>query len=383
MIARFLFILCFMVPALACAELAPLPDIESLDVNTFVSQSQKIEKTFDEDSELNFTIDIPKDFIERRENLKNDIRDGQLYGEIYNAYGPAIEDVRAYVTVQSIELDRMISAKNWFISRVLQYGYTLRGIDSDDKGDNFEAFYIRLDDKGRTEIVRGRGFLHENRLVLVEYVIPTLLWNTQRDTQIFAIKSFTFQNEFDIAAPEKMVEYAFLDSFYTEFPSSWVFEVSNMDSVNQLDINLKTADRDRFIFAKADITLMSERSIKDRIDKKIYPIDLPSILNSRKNKISDEGFVFDLVMERKKFDLNFDTMMQVTEVYPLRKKTADDFVAFDKNPITREFWLTVIRTPKDVGKNYIISMTAPSRDTDMHKWALATKAYERMIESLR
>lgn len=384
MFIRVLFLVLFAFPAMAEEKLNKLPDVEKLDISTFVSNAQKIEKTYNEDTSLNFSIEIPKNFIVvADEKLKNEIKNDRLYGQIFNAYGPAIEDVRPYVSIKSVQLSRMMSAKNWFVSMVLKNGYTLRGMESDDRGDIFEAFYIRLDNVGRTEIVRGRGFLNENRLVLVEYVIPALLWQSDRDVQIFAVKSFEFTKKYSILSPEKMIEYAYLDSFYTEFPSSWVFDVDIGDAVNRLDVSLKAADRDRFIFSKADITVVSSRSLRDRLDKRIYLVGLPEIIKGRQLQIGELGYEADDVLERPELDVGVETSMNVTEVYPLRKKTSDDYVAYNKNPVVREFWMTVIRTPKDNGKNYVFSMIMPPREIDMEKWALSVATYKHMVESLR
>jgi hypothetical protein len=381
---RILFLMFFAFPVMAQDKLEKLPDVETLDINTFVSNAQKIEKTYKEDTSLDFVMEIPKNFIVvANDKLKNNVKGDLLYGEIFNAYGPAIEDVIPYISMRSIELKRLISAKNWFVSEVLNRGYTLRGFETDDREETFDAFYIRLDNVGRTEIVRGRGFLNENRLVLVEYVIPTLLWQSDRDVQIFAMKSFEFAKKYKISSPEKMMQYTYLDSFYTEFPNSWAFDIDIGDAVNRLDINLKTTDRDRFIFSTADVTVVSSRSLKDRLDKKIYPVGLPDVIKERQSAIALLKYEADNVLERPKLEVGFETLLNVTEVYPLRKKMSENYVAYGKNPIMREFWMTVIRTPKDNGKNYVFSMVMPPRGTNIEKWALSVATYRHMIESLR
>ena len=280
-------------------------------------------------------------------------------------------------------MDRLISAKNWFVSMVLKMGHTLRGIEADELGHNFEAFYIRLDNQGRTEIVRGRGFRHENRLVIVEYVIPTLLWQSDRDVQIFAIKSFEFLNKYEVIAPEKIIKYSYLDSLYTEFPQSWRFEANIGETINRVDFNLKATDINKFIFATADATIVSSKSLKDRLDKRVYPVGLPDIIKARQDQISEKGYEAGDVLERPEIKVGFDTTLNVTEIYPLKKKKSDNYVAYNENPTVREFWMTVIRTPNDNGKNYVFSMIMPPRATDIEKWALSVATYKHMIETLR
>ena len=382
---RFLFLILFLsFPVVAQDKLEKLPEVHALDINTFVSNAQKIEKTYEDNASLNFSIEIPKNFIVVDDDkLKNKIENDRLYGEIFNAYGPAIQDVRPYVSVRSIELDRLISAKNWFVSMVLKMGHTLRSIENDVLGNNFEAFYIRLDNQGRTEIVRGRGFRHENRLVMVEYIIPTLLWQSDRDIQIFAIKSFEFLNKYEVIAPEKITKYSYLDSLYTEFPQSWRFEANIGETINRVDFNLKATDINKFIFATADATIVNSKSLKDRLDKRVYPVGLPDIIKARQDQISEKGYEAGDVLERPEIKVGFDTTLNVTEVYPLKKKKSDNYVAYNENPTVREFWMTVIRTPNDNGKNYVFSMIMPPRATDIEKWALSVATYKHMIETLR
>jgi hypothetical protein len=74
--------------------------------------------------------------------------------------------------------------------------------------------------------------------------------------------------------------------------------------------------------------------------------------------------------------------LQVTEVYPLRKKLTD-YVTHREAPVSKEFWVTVVKGTDESGKSYILSMVLPSRDKDLDNWALGTKAYELMIESIR
>lgn len=381
----FLFIGVMNIYHLAAAQvLEPLPEVKSMDINTFVSQAQLIEKKFSDDFGLSFKMEIPSNFIIRDDNvLKNKLSDNLLIGEIFNAYGPAIQDVRPYITIQSIKPDRLISAKNWFVVNVLKFGYTLRGIESDKKGDRYDAFYVRLDMNGNTEIVRELGFLNGNRIVTVAYVLPILLWETDRDKQIFSIKSFEFLNEVVVQPSEAMSNYSYLDGFSMQYPKSWILQKPNTDSVNALSLSLATADINQFLIANIDVTLVSSKSLRDRIDQSIYETDLPSLIRQTQQKIDDSGYMRGDVIERHEYSLNMPVSMQLTEVYPLSKKQQDVFVSDSKNEVTRELWLTVIQAPEYNGRNYLISMVTPSRSINLYDWAISVKAYETIIESIR
>jgi len=114
----------------------------------------------------------------------------------------------------------------------------------------------------------------------------------------------------------------------------------------------------------------------------IYPTHIPNIINERKGNILAQGFLIGDVMERLSFDLGIESQLQVTEVYPLRKKLTD-YVTHREAPISHEFWITAIKGTEESGKSYIVSMMVPSRQDNLDNWALATKAYQEMIESIR
>ena len=364
--------------------LNPLPDVEKLDANTFVENAKQINRQFPSDALLDFQIQIPKNFMpQSEESLKNINKDNHLYGDVFLAFGPPIEDMRPYVQIQSIELNRLISAKNWMVVRALQWGYTLRAIKPSDDGDSFECFYVRLDNYGRTEIVRARGFRHEGRLVLAEFIIPISLWDQMRDIQIFSVKSFEFENDYSVTSPEPMSDFNYLDSFYFTYPESWILQRRESGSVNRIDVSLRTADENEFVFATADITLVSSKSLKDRVDQMVYPLNLPSLIKERMKDIDEAGYDIDPILEQHQYSLNFEESFQTTEVYPLRQKTSSVYIEENQNAVSREFWITVIRKPKSDGKNYIISMVAPSRKVNMMQWAIATQAYKDMIKSIR
>tara|TARA_B100001750_G_scaffold246448_1_gene268781 strand:- start:489 stop:1667 length:1179 start_codon:yes stop_codon:yes gene_type:complete len=373
-------------PILAESKLDPLPEPATLDINDFVGQSKLVTQEFENDASLNFQMQIPKSFIIRdQDKLKNIEKDGKIYGPIFTALGSSVGDTtRPYISVQAIELDRLISAKNWIITKSLEWGYTLRGIEEEDpEGNAFDAFYIRLDSSGNTEIVRARGFLHDTRLILVEFVLPVPLWEQGRDTQIFSIKSFEFLETFAISSPEEMNNFSYLDSFYLEYPTSWRLNRRDLGSVNTIDVNLKTTDSNNFMLAETDITVVSSKSLRDRADQMVYPFNLPKIIKDRMKVVNDMGFDIDPIMEQHDYKLSFTPEFQTTEVYPLRKKQSSVYVTDATSDVSREFWLTVLKRPEEEGKNYIITMIAPSRTVNLYQWAIAVKAYEHMITSIR
>ena len=361
-----------------------LPDVVSMDLQTFVSNSEKITKEFTDDPYLNFEVQLPKDLTERHYNvLKHYESNNRVYGEVYRKDGIAVEDVRPYFSVRAHELSRYISAKNWFVTNLMSNNGSLRGLETDKKGDSFEALYVRFDTLGRTEVVRAKGVLKGSRVITAEYVVPPLLWEEQRDIQTFVIKSFEFKGALDNQNVEPLMSYSHLESFSMNYPQSWRLDTNSRDVENRIDLSFFTADEMMVVFSKIEITLVADQSLNDPLDRSRYPTYLPQIIRERKAAIEEQGLIVGDVMERRTYDLSFEAGSQVTEIYPLRKKLTN-YVTHRKAPISREFWVTVIKGTEESGKNYIVSMIVPSRtESSAKKWALAAKAYEVMIETMR
>lgn len=384
MIRHILFCLMFIALPSHAQKYDPLPVAQDMDKATFESQSQLIEKSFESQSKLDFKIRMPNNFIVNPNlQLKNYGKNGVLYGQIFYAYGPSSYDLKSYLSVQSFELDRAISAKNWILSKALSDNYTVKGLISADNGREFDAFYIRLDKFERQEAVRSKGFLHEGKLLLVEYTVPIKLFNRDRDEQIHSIDSFEFVRSYNITPPEEIDSYEYLDSFMVKYPKSWVVIKKHEDLKNQHAVSFKTANENNFLFATANIMVISSRSLRDRVDDNIYPVNFSSIIKENKKMIEDFGFVAQPMLERRDYQLNYETDLKITEVYPLKKKKSHVFIDDKDRAVSHEFWLTVIKTPEENGKNYILSMLLPSRNSNFYQWSIAAEAYRIMVESAR
>jgi len=119
-------------------------------------------------------------------------------------------------------------------------------------------------------------------------------------------------------------------------------------------------------------------------DKTIFPVDLPQIIKDMKAEIAEsKDYETVDVIERRQYDLNFDTALSITEVYGLRKAIADTYVVERQNQVTQELWVSVIKSAKHNKQSYIIMMVIPSRDKNFYQWAVSTRAYENILKTLR
>jgi|GEM_PF-1660391 len=367
-------------------SIRPLPVFETLDVQTFTAQSSEIIKEVIEDPLLNYRINLQNDYTQKPyDTLKNETHDGRLYGTVFEAYGPSTAgNGRPHIRLISEKIDRAIAIDHWLKIRALDNQYTLRSYELGETGQDYDAFYVRLDDLGQSEAVRERGFLNENRIVRFEFSIPIKMWNQQKDIQIHTVKSFAFLNKYDVLIPEGEERYSFLGSLSLNHPKSWRFSKIESNHVNEAKASFVTADYHNFIFGKIEVATTSETSLSDAIDQTIYPVDLPHIIDDIKMTLLKNGiYETSKLIERVEVPLAFETNLNITEVYAIRKSNSDDYLFDQEKRITHELWLSVIKSNKDNKQQYVVGMLIPSRDVNFKQWALGSYAYKSMVNSLK
>ncbi len=347
------------------------------------SMMKEANVTFDHNSVLNFTVQIPQNYrVVPKDRLRALDMGERFYGEIFEAYGPAVElGVRPYFMVKSIGTERIISPEKWLNIQMLNKGHTLKDLDVVSENE-VKANYIRLDDAGYAEIVGTRVFHHQNRLVVAESVTPTRLWNELKDIQQASLQSFTFQGPYEMNATEKVATFK-IEGLNIEYPQSWRFKLNETDAINRQEFVIEAIDRDQFIFANVSGALIANKSLRDRLDRTYYLVNLKDELMMERQRIEDLGFKIEDPIEAHLYDNKFETNFSIVEVYPMRRALQSAYVIEEQNAISHELWLVAIRTPKDIGKNYIFTMIAPSRDQNYNQWAYAVDGLEYIVESLR
>lgn len=339
--------------------------------------------TFDHNSALNFSLDIPQNFrIVPKDRLRALDMGERFFGEVFEAYGPAIElGLRPYIKVISVGVLRIVSPEKWFQIEVLNKGNALRDLNVISNNE-IRVSYVRLGTAGYEEIVSARIFHHQNRLVIVEYSVPAKMFDTQEAIQKFSVDSFRFQNDYQIMAKEEVRSFV-VEGLNIEYPQSWRFKLNKTDAINRQEFEIEAIDRDQFIFANVNGVLIANRSLRDRLDRTFYLVNLKEELITERQRIKGLGFIIEDPMEAHRYDNKFETNFSVVEVYPMRRALNSAFVVEQQNEISHELWLVAIRTPKDIGKNYIFTMVTPSREQNYTQWAYAVDGLKYIVESLR
>jgi len=376
-----------MLCALTCAplqaqELQPLPTYGPVAPEVLAKHFKDVNATFEHNSALNFTVHIPQNFrIVPKDRLRALEDVPRFYGELFEAHGPAIElGLRPYFKVLSIRPERTITPEKWFQIQVREKGYVPVGM-SVISHHEVDVLYERLDDRGYAEIVRARIFHHQNRLVMVEYVLPARLRDAMMNSQTVSIASFNFTDDIEIDAQEQTGLFR-IEGMQMRYPRSWRFQTQETEAINRHEFSLEAIDADQFVFATVNGALIASKSLRDRLDRTLYPVNLMQDLVQARQSVEQMGFDLGDALEAHAYQQKFKTDFSVVEVYPMRRRTNSVFVVEDQTPVSHELWLAVIRTPRAVGKNYIFTMITPARQANYAQWAYAVDGFRSIVESI-
>ena len=366
---------------MACGQsLKPLHQPQDpLLLESYAKRSQAISVDLEEDKYLSFSVDLPNNWVQRPFiSLKNFSRRNRLHGDLSVFDGVASGDMRSVFQVRSIELPREISATNWLMTYLISSGYTLYGLEEGADGRHFEAMYVRFEgDQKQGFVIRAKGVISGPRLVLGEYVMPTGLWEQEKDQQAFAVGSFKIQaNDQDWI--EDKDYFTYLEALEFEYPNSWHVAEKNDQAQNILKVSLKNSDLTRVSEGEMRIVVASETSIKDFTSLEKFDIDLPPLVAEARELVEAQGYNIDPKKGGRNIPVSPDFPVSRTEIYPLRPRLTN-YESDKQAAISHELWLSLMIRD---GRAVISTLLTPARDQDLYSWAVNTRAYERVLGSL-
>lgn len=360
-------------------ELKPLPDPVKLSLDEYAEMSAHIERGFDEDRSISFSVDLPKTWAEEPFiSLKNYTKGGLLYGDLGRFDGPSVGELRPIFRVRGLEISREISAENWLMTHLLSNGYTPWSLDI--KSDNeFEAMYVvYVQNTQQSFVVRAKGKIVGPRIILAEHILPMDLWSDQQDIQTFALKSVEINGTgSEYIEPHEV--YAYLNAISFELPSSWTIHKIEDNHENMLFLDIANARPGEPVRGNIGFSMMSPFSIKDPKDKKKYSVVPNEIMERARGVYAIENLEQGEFIERPDLGLDNEKYIRhVTEVYEL-VPVKTEYETHITPEATHEFWITALTTP---GKVFFLTLYTPLRKDDLYTWAINVETYKNIIKNL-
>lgn len=357
-------------------ELTTLPGLHSMSAEEFVKHTEVVRKDFEDDQFITLEYQIHKDWTETDFiKLKNIVRERRLYGTIVEYLGPILDNIQPYFKVTTHEMDREISAKNWFINHVLNNGYTLKSFEFDEERGRFEVFYV-IRDNLDSYAVRATGIKMGPRIILAEYAVPGRHWKDYRDFQTLVIKSVKFGG-YDSDNIEKRNYFAYLEDIGFEYPESWRVFPEIKYGPNKLRVDLINSIDGMAAIGNIRVHLISSKSLESLDNKRIYDINVQEDVKDILAQFTEDYNKHNLI-EKRTYDVASNVKFQATDVYELSRNETE-YETFDEVVITDELWFSIFSRSYNY---YVVTMITPSRERQSYNWAINAEAFKIVVESL-
>lgn len=375
LIASFMLLLAFfgnpaMSQTLDIDEIQDIAPVKLMSQEEFESKTDLIQETPFGDESLAYSLRLPKGWVS---NVKAPVdiltkeEGASLLGIVASYVSPAKDHMRSYFSVESLELNYNVLAKQWFTNYVVNQGYSLEAVTvhSDEK---VEAFYVDVDGD-YSYAVRIIAQRNGARMILKRYGIPMQWFGGDKAMQAQVLASFALTNPTSENA-EKMKKYGFLSESYLDYPETWELIPTRIRSVNRMKATLiqDTVDdvsrQNKVNTLDGQITIfVTSRYEKTTLKKEVQLF---------KEKLEIPNYSLGGFLEKRDLKYHSDILFGATEVYSLLpdRTTKVDY----------ELWVSVM-----YGDDYyyILSLLTPTREADFYKWARNTEAFRHVVSTVR
>jgi hypothetical protein len=348
-------------------KIPPLKTEVSISKQDFESKSDLITFAPFKDEDLSYKIRLPKGW----QNLDKDIIEGQTGVGILRLVSqftspPRIEH-RSIFRVSVIDMDSLITVDDWFISYMLEMGFSIEGINIKSPYLTQAQYTVFEDDE--PYIVRATITTTSAKIILAEYLVHQEMYELEKSEQIWAMTGFELSNP-DTVARIPMKTFNFVDIAKFDYPANWLIQAPEITDISRMEatvINTKnlrsgiTASGDELL-GRIDISIISKDqglSLTDEINI------LKENLKARKYKL---GKFIETVEEKGINPLISSSRIDAYEVEGVSKRLAG-----------YEYWVGVLQTKT---RFYMIRLTTVSRGENFKSWAENVETYRVLLRSL-
>jgi hypothetical protein len=278
------------------------------------------------------------------------------------------------IRIEAYELEYNISAKNWLVRHLIDYGYVVEGIKEYNWRHAEALGYIYNKDTPDFK-VRVVARMNGDRLLIMKYSAPSHVWEAEKSYQATVARSFNFTSP-DTYENIEMLEYDITG--YVEFVYPETLQVGQL--------NQKDFDRPRVKFFNREEAQEeydeAGRKIKEVMSKGI--INFQVVIHSNTNtSLADEIEEAKKDFEKLGIKVNKKLSHDVNLLFPYATKInrLDIFQGEsieEKNP-GYEIWIAYMTNEEAY---YIVTMVTPSADSRYFAWNENKSAFEAIVSSI-
>lgn len=371
-LAFFGFIALFLVTSQGFAftgknKIPPLKTEVTISKEDFESKSDLITVTPLNNEKLAYKVRLPKGW----QNLDKDIIEGKtgvgILRQVSQFTSPPRIEHRSIFRVSVIDLDLPITVDDWFISYMLEMGFSIEGINI--KSPYLTQAQYTIFEDNEPFIVRATISTTDAKIILVEYLVHQEVYEQEKSEQIWAMTGFELLNP-DTDALVPMKTFNFVDVAKFDYPSNWFVQAPEIANISRMD-------------ATAINTKHNRSGIYTSGDELIGRIDVSIIAKDQGLTLTDEIDLLKEGLKARNHKLGkFIETVEVKGINPLITSSRVD--AYEVEGVSKrlagyEYWVGVLQTQT---RFYMIRLTTVSRADNFKSWAENVETYRVLLRSL-
>ncbi len=344
-----------------------MPKLQEISDEDFKKQSKLIHKKPYGQKDLEYSIRIPNSWKVAEEKTSSNFNlSKKLFLNLNVFYGKPNMFGRSRIEIQALNLEKMLTAEQWYLKYLLDSGYTTEGFVVHNYN-RVEALIIVMEGD-IPYYLRTLVVLNGDKVLLVNYYVPSSDMQSQASVQAKVIESFSVKNNTERENIE-LDKYVFLDIAELYFPKGWNVYAKPFKDIDRLNV-IVLSERKFTDSAGYKTVVNTEGKIYATVVSASAQPYLINEIQAYKKKIEKNGILLgDRIKLKRKLTYGEDMDFAITEVY----KGID---SSNKNA-EYEFWITIM-----VGGNYyyFITLLTPSRSQRFGVWADNTQNYRLIMK---
>ncbi len=372
-----LFVFCLMVATLTFAQIS-YADVEQYNIDgieelepleffsdeIFQEKTLKVQKKPYGDSDLHFTVRVPKEWVDNRSKGKVENDGGEVSRKVLtelirHTSLPHPEYPRSFFTVDAMALGYEISVQNWFVNYALINGLSLERLTIKHRKE-LEALYVEVR-KEVTYVVRAKVFINGDKIIIVRYYVSSWLHDGEKVMQAQVVNSFELLNMRDMPIEEPET-HGFLNQSYFDYPPSWTLKAKPVKSIRHMQASLQKNIVQGKLDGKIDIDAYNKLSISSRSE----------VIKKFREEFSIPGYEIGRLIEKPEFQKHRDMSFGMMQSYQL--------LSGKSNMLNYELWVSVLESENYI---YLVTLMTAARDEQFYIWAKNVENYKQIVASVR
>lgn len=349
------------------SKIPPLSTEVHTSKENFESKSDLIKIMPLDDKSLSYHIRLPKGWVKLDNDIVSSNAGTGILRQISGYTSPPRIEPRSLFRVSIIDLDSLVTVDDWFISYMLEMGFSIEGMKI--KSPRLVNAQYTVFENGEPYVVRAVITISGARIVLAEYLVHDSMYQAEKDEQIWAMAAFALDSPVNrIAIPMKT--FNFVDIAKFDYPANWAIQSPTVTDITRMEASvlngatLKQSDpnTNAELLGRIDISLVSKdqgltlgdeiKLLKDGLKRRNYTL----------------GRYIENVEEKDISPLISSSRIDVYEVEGVSKKLAG-----------YEYWVGVLESRS---RYYLVRLTTVSRAENFKVWAQNVETYKVLLRSL-